>query len=72
MKINYYTIILNSIDYNDNLINNAIEKGTFFSNDIMYEIDKPDDSESKFYKYLQEYVKESDVEDEQEVLLPEE
>lgn len=70
--INYSTIILNSIDYNDNLINNAIEKGTFFSNDIMYEIDKPDDSESKFYQYLQEYVKESDVEDEQEVLLPEE
>ncbi len=69
--INYSTIILNSIEYNDTLISNVIEKGTFSGNDIVYEIDKPDDSESKFYQYLQEYVQKND-EEEQEVLLPEE
>ena len=52
----YSTIILNSITYNDSLIMNFIEQGVSFGNEITYEIDKPDDSESKFSQYLQEYV----------------
>lgn len=68
--ISYSTIILNSIDYNDNLINNLIEKGITFEGSITYEIKKPDDSESKFSQYLQEYVQEN-TEDET-VVLPEE
>lgn len=71
--INYSTIILNSIKYNDTLISNVIEKGAFFGNEIVYEIDKPDDSESKFYQYLQEYVQQNDKEEQtQDVFLPDE
>lgn len=52
----YSTIILNSITYNDSLITNFIEQGVSFGSEITYEIDKPDNSESKFSQYLQEYV----------------
>lgn len=57
--IAYSTIILNSISYNDNLISNTIEKGINIGNEITYEIEKPDDSVSKFSQYLQEYVQDS-------------
>jgi len=60
--IAYSTIILNSITYNDNLISNFIEKNISFGNEITYEIDKPENSESKFSQYLQEYVQETNEE----------
>lgn len=66
--ISYSTIILNSITYNDNLISNYIEKGLTFGSDIEYEIEKPDDSKSKFSEYLQEYIQDTSQDDE---LLPE-
>lgn len=60
--IAYSTIILNSITYNDNLISNFIEKNISFGNELTYEIDKPENSESKFSQYLQEYVQETNEE----------
>lgn len=60
----YSTIILNSLDYNDNLISNFIEKGVSFGGEMSYEIDKPENSESKFSQYLQEYVQDTSEEDE--------
>lgn len=66
--ISYSTIILNSITYNDNLISNYIEKSLTFGSDIEYEIEKPDDSKSKFSEYLQEYIQDTSQDDE---LLPE-
>lgn len=60
--IAYSTIILNSITYNDNLISNFIEKGVSFGSEITYEIKKPEDSQSKFSQYLQEYVQENNEE----------
>jgi len=54
-------VILNSIDYNDNLIENILEDDYFSSVDKEYEIDKPDDAESKFSEYLSEYVQEEEV-----------
>ena len=68
--ISYSTIILNSISYNDNLISNIIEKGENYNNEITYEIDKPNNSESKFREYLQEYVQEN--KEETHDILPEE
>lgn len=69
--ISYSTIILNSISYNDTLIDNIILKGENYSNELVYEIDKPSGSESKFSEYLQEYVQ--DTSDEEiEDILPEE
>lgn len=67
--ISYSTIILNSISYNDNLISNIIEKGENYNNEITYEIDKPNNSESKFREYLQEYVQEN--KEETNDILPE-
>ena len=66
--IAYSTIILNSINYNDNLISNFIEEGISFGGEINYEIDKPGDSESKFSQYLQEYVQDSNEEQKKEEL----
>lgn len=63
----YSTIILNSISYNDNLISNFIEEGISLGNEIDYEIEKPENSESKFSQYLQEYVQETTAEDTDEV-----
>lgn len=59
----YSTIILNSISYNDNLINNLIQDGITFGSEITYEIEKPKDSESKFSQYLQEYVQDNSEEE---------
>jgi len=64
--ISYSTIILNSITYNDNLISNFIEKGETFGNEIAYELKKPDNSESKFSQYLEEYVQDSNSKTEEE------
>ena len=69
--ISYSTIILNSISYNDTLIDNIILKGENYSNEITYEINKPNDSSSKFSEYLQEYVQENN-EEENNNILPEE
>lgn len=70
--INYSTIILNSIVYNDTLISNMVENGISFGGEITYEIDKPSDSNSRFNEYLQEYVQKNDVEEEIIDVLPEE
>jgi len=64
--ISYSTIILNSINYNDVLISNLIEESITFGGEITYEIEKPENSESKFSQYLQEYVQESTEEPENE------
>ena len=69
--ISYSTIILNSISYNDTLIDNIILKGENYSNEITYEINKPNDSSSKFSEYLQEYVQENNEEENNDI-LPEE
>lgn len=68
--IAYSTIILNSITYNDNLISNLIEKSISLGNEINYEIKKPDDSESKFSQYLQEYVQENNNEEQNIMDIP--
>ena len=52
-------IILSSIEYNDAAISNLINVSG--SKDVLYEIDKPKDTESKFFQYLEEYVSDEDV-----------
>lgn len=53
-------IILNSIDYNDNLIKKVLEDEYFSSDTKDYKIKKPKDTESKFREYLSEYVQEEE------------
>lgn len=49
-------IILNSINYNDNLIKKILEDEYYSSTAKEYKIKKPDNTTSKFSEYLSEYV----------------
>lgn len=53
-------IILDSIDYNEEIIKNIIDDEKSIGTDKEYKIDKPDDTESKFSEYLSEYVQEEE------------
>ena len=54
-------MILNSIDYNDNLIRLELGKVTNDDREVKYELDKPKDSESTFSQFLQEFVEEEEA-----------
>lgn len=58
--ISYSMIIMNSIEYNDILILEIIEDNNVRSEDSLYKIKKPEDSESKFNEYLEEYVQDEE------------
>ena len=58
--------MVNSIKYNDNLIEMELKNTTDGGREVKYELDKPKDSESTFYQVLQEFVEE----EESEVVLP--
>lgn len=58
--ISYSMIIMNSIEYNDILILDIIEDNNVRSDDSLYNIEKPSDSESKFNEYLEEYVQDEE------------
>jgi len=49
-------IIIKSIKYNDNLIKLDLDETTGEGREVKYELDKPEDSESTFSQFLQEYV----------------
>ena len=66
--IGYATLVLDSIEYNDNVVEKYISSNDIVSNDTVYSIKKPSDTNSKFNQYLQEYVQEED----QITILPEE
>jgi len=66
--VGYSTIIVDSIEYNDILIKDMLENNEISTGEKVYEIDKPDDSESKFSDYLQEYVSDEEKVD----VLPDE
>ena len=53
-------IILDSIDYNDKLIERIINDKSLASAEKEYKIDKPEDAESKFSEYLSEYAEEEE------------
>lgn len=59
-------MILNSIEYNDNLIKLELDNNTGDNREVKYELDKPKDSESTFSQYLQEVEDEEDT----DVVLP--
>lgn len=54
-------IILDSIDYNEEIIKNIIDDEYSIGADKEYKIDKPEDVESKFSEYLSEYVQEEEA-----------
>lgn len=52
-------VILNSIKYNDVVVNNLVNVNG--SKEVLYEINKPKDAESKFFQYLEEYVSDEEI-----------
>lgn len=52
------SIILNSVDYNDVVIEKILDESLGSFSEITYEIEKPEDASSNFSQYLEEYVKE--------------
>lgn len=65
------SIILNSIEYNDTVIEKLLDDNRNTGNDITYNIDKPEDASSDFSKYLEEYITEEEADASSE-LLPDE
>ncbi len=61
--VSYAMIMLDSIEYNDVLIEKILSDTSVSTSEVTYEIDKPSDSESKFSQYLSEYVQEEDTKD---------
>jgi len=60
------SIILNSIDYNDTVIEKVLQGDLGQFSEFTYEVDKPDDASSNFSQLLEEYVqKEEEEENEQ-------
>ena len=51
-------VILNNINYNDDLIEKILSYSSDLSGEVTYELDKP--SESTFLKYLEEYTSEEE------------
>ena len=63
------SIIINSIDYNDKIIENVLNGNFGEFSDVTYEVEKPIDASNNFSQYLEEYVqKEDDKKDEKEQL----
>lgn len=58
--ISYSMIIMDSIEYNDILILEMIEDNSVRSEESEYKIYKPNDNESKFNEYLEEYVQDDE------------
>ena len=59
-------MILNSIKYNDTLIKLELDNTSSDGREVKYELEKPDDSESTFDQFLQEYVEPEET----DVVLP--
>lgn len=56
------TIILNSIDYNDIIIEKVLGENLGDYSEITYELKKPEDASNDFSQYLEEYVQEDKTE----------
>ena len=56
------SIILNSIEYNDAIIEKILEGDFGEFSEFTYEVDKPEDASSNFTQYLEESVQKEEVE----------
>ncbi len=67
------SIILNSIEYNDVVIEKVLQGDLGKFSEFNYELEKPDNASSNFSQYLEEYVQKEDEKDETETeKLPDE
>ena len=54
------TIILNSIDYNKDVIEKVMNESLGSFSEVTYEVDKPEDASSNFSQFLEEYIQEEE------------
>lgn len=59
-NITLSSIILNSIKYNDVVIDKILEGDLGEFSEFAYELDKPEDASSNFSQILEEYVQKDD------------
>lgn len=64
------SIILNSITYNDTVIEKVLDGNLGEFSEFTYEVDKPEGASSNFSQYLEEYVQKEDTSEKDE--LPDE
>lgn len=62
------TIILNSVKYNDTVIEKVLEGDLGEFSEFTYEVEKPEGASSSFSQFLEEYVQKEDEEDKKEEL----
>lgn len=56
------SIILNNIEYNDTIIEKVLEGELGQFSEFTYEVEKPEDANSNFSQYLEEYVQNEETE----------
>ena len=66
------SIIINSIDYNDKVIEKVLEGDFREFSEITYEVKKPNDADNSFSQYLEEYVQKEKKEQKEKEKLPDE
>jgi len=57
----YSAILLNNVDYQENIIKNLLDDNSNLGSEITYYIEKPDGSDSEFSQILEEYITTDDV-----------
>lgn len=55
------TILLNSVEYNDVIIKNLLDDNSNSGREITYNIDKPENADSDFSQYLEEFITEEEA-----------
>lgn len=61
-------ILLNSVEYNDVILENLLDDNSNSGKEITYNIDKPDSASSDFSQYLEEYITEEEADTSSEQL----
>ena len=66
------SIILNSIDYNDRVIEKVLDGDFGEFSEITYKVNKPNDASNNFSQYLEEYAQKEKKENKEKKQLPDE
>ncbi len=66
------TIILNSIKYNNKVIEKVLARDFGEFSELTYKVDKPEDAKNNFSQYLEEYVQKEKKEDNEKEKIPDE
>ena len=66
------SIILNSIKYNNKVIEKVLARDFGEFSELTYKVDKPEDASNNFSQYLEEYVQKEKKENNEKEQIPDE